>query len=56
VCEKAAVAQAVSVHNQQLLEADEGVDSSNSDSDAADEEDVERALRLDMDATSEHGW
>ena len=46
--EKAAVAQAALVRNQQLLEADEGADSSDSDSDAADEEDVERALGLDV--------
>src|SRR6266581_8096979 len=35
--EKAAVAQAALARNQQLLEADEGEDSSDSDSDAADE-------------------
>ncbi|KAN0126510.1 Beta-lactamase-like protein [Russula decolorans] len=53
--EKAAVAQAALVRNQQLLEADEGADSSDSDSDAADEEDVERALGLDADATRGDG-
>jgi cleavage and polyadenylation specificity factor subunit 2 len=55
VREKAAVAQAALVRNQQLLEADEGADSSDSDSDAADEEDVERALGLDADATRADG-
>jgi cleavage and polyadenylation specificity factor subunit 2 len=53
--EKAAVAQAALARNQQLLEADEGADSSDSDSDAADEEDVERALGLDADATRGDG-
>ena len=53
--EKAAVAQAALVRNQQLLEADEGADSSDSDSDAADEEDVERALGLDADAARTDG-
>ena len=53
--EKAAVAQAALVRNQQLLEADEGADSSDSDSDAADEEDVERALGLDADAARADG-
>ena len=53
--EKAAVAQAALVRNQQLLEADEGADSSDSDSDAADEEDVERALGVDADATRADG-
>jgi cleavage and polyadenylation specificity factor subunit 2 len=53
--EKAAVAQAALVRNQQLLEADEGADSSDSDSDAEDEEDVERALGLDTEATRTDG-
>jgi cleavage and polyadenylation specificity factor subunit 2 len=53
--EKAAAAQAALVRNQQLLEADEGADSSDSDSDAADEEDVERALGLDAEATRNEG-
>ena len=53
--EKAAVAQAALVRNQQLLEADEGADSSDSDSDAADEEDVERALGLDADGSRNDG-
>ena len=53
--EKAAVAQAALARNQQLLEADEGADSSDSDSDAADEEDVERALGLDTEATRADG-
>ena len=53
--EKAAVAQAALARNQQLLEADEGADSSDSDSDAADEEDVERALGLDADVTRTDG-
>jgi cleavage and polyadenylation specificity factor subunit 2 len=43
------------VRSQQLLEADEGADSSDSDSDAADEEDVERALGLDADAARADG-
>jgi cleavage and polyadenylation specificity factor subunit 2 len=55
VREKAAVAQAALARNQQLLEADEGADSSDSDSDAADEEDVERALGLDADAARADG-
>jgi hypothetical protein len=41
----------VPARNQQLLEADEGADSSESDSYATDEEDVERALGMDADAT-----
>jgi hypothetical protein len=49
--EKAFVAQAALAHNQELLEADEGTDCGDRDSDAADGEDVERALRLDADAT-----
>jgi cleavage and polyadenylation specificity factor subunit 2 len=53
--EKAAAAQAALARNQQLLEADEGADSSDSDSDAADEEDVERALGLDADASRTDG-
>jgi len=53
--EKEAVAQAALARNQQLLEADEGADSSDSDSDAADEEDVERALGLDTEATRADG-
>jgi cleavage and polyadenylation specificity factor subunit 2 len=53
--EKAAVAQAALARSQQLLEADEGADSSDSDSDAADEEDVERALGLDADGTRNDG-
>ncbi len=53
--EKAAVAQAALARKQQLLEADEGADSSDSDSDAADEEDVERALGLDTEATRADG-
>ena len=53
--EKAAVAQAALVRNQQLLEADEGADSSDSDSDAEDEEDVERALGLDTEMTRADG-
>jgi len=53
--EKAAVAQAALARNQQLLEADEGADSSDSDSDAADEEDVERALGLDAEPTRADG-
>ncbi|KAI0306845.1 beta-lactamase-like protein [Multifurca ochricompacta] len=53
--EKAAVAQAALARNQQLLEADEGADSSDSDSDAADEEDVERALGLDTEVTRTDG-
>jgi cleavage and polyadenylation specificity factor subunit 2 len=53
--EKAAVAQAALARNQQLLEADEGEDSSDSDSDAADEEDVERALGLDSEGTRADG-
>jgi len=53
--EKAAVAQAALVRSQQLLEADEGADSSDSDSDAADEEDVERALGLDADGSRTDG-
>ncbi|KAF8261769.1 beta-lactamase-like protein [Lactarius quietus] len=53
--EKAAAAQAVLARKQQLLEADEGADSSDSDSDAADEEDVERALGLDSEATRADG-
>jgi cleavage and polyadenylation specificity factor subunit 2 len=53
--EKAAVAQAALVRNQQLLEADEGADSSDSDSDAEDEEDVERALGLDTEITRTDG-
>jgi cleavage and polyadenylation specificity factor subunit 2 len=55
VREKAAVAQAALVRSQQLLEADEGADSSDSDSDAADEEDVERELGLDADAARADG-
>jgi cleavage and polyadenylation specificity factor subunit 2 len=53
--EKAAVAQAALARSQQLLEADEGADSSDSDSDAADEEDVERALGLDTEAARNEG-
>jgi cleavage and polyadenylation specificity factor subunit 2 len=53
--EKAAAAQAALARNQQLLEADEGADSSDSDSDAADEEDVERALGMDADASRTDG-
>jgi cleavage and polyadenylation specificity factor subunit 2 len=54
--EKAAMAQAALARNQQqLLEADEGADSSDSDSDAADEEDVERALGLDAEAARNEG-
>lgn len=51
--EKAAVARAALMSNQQSPEADEGADSESShgDSDTADEEDVERALGLDADAT-----
>jgi cleavage and polyadenylation specificity factor subunit 2 len=49
--EKAEVARATLARNQQLLEADEGADSSESDSYAADEKDVELALGLDADAT-----
>jgi hypothetical protein len=49
--EKAAVAQVALARNQQLVEANEGVDSGDSDSDAADKEDVELALGLDADAT-----
>ncbi|KAH8982822.1 beta-lactamase-like protein [Lactarius akahatsu] len=55
VREKAAVAQAALARKQQLLEADEGADSSDSDSDAEDEEDVERALGLDTEATRADG-
>jgi cleavage and polyadenylation specificity factor subunit 2 len=54
--EKVAMAQAALARNQQqLLEADEGADSSDSDSDAADEEDVERALGLDAEAARNEG-
>ena len=54
--EKVAMAQAALARNQQqLLEADEGADSSDSDSDAADEEDVERALGLDAEAARNGG-
>ncbi|KAN0128544.1 Beta-lactamase-like protein [Lactarius tabidus] len=53
--EKVAAAQAALARKQQLLEADEGADSSDSDSDAADEEDVERALGLDTEATRADG-
>jgi hypothetical protein len=53
--EKAFVAQAVLARNQELFEADEGADSSDSDSDAADGEDVEKALGLDADATGTYG-
>ncbi|KAI0265838.1 beta-lactamase-like protein [Gloeopeniophorella convolvens] len=53
--EKAAMAQAQLVRNQQLLEADEGAESSDSDSDAADEEDVERALGLDAELAGAEG-
>jgi cleavage and polyadenylation specificity factor subunit 2 len=53
--EKAAVAKAALACNQELLEADEGADSSDSDSDAADEEDGERALGLDADAIRTDG-
>jgi cleavage and polyadenylation specificity factor subunit 2 len=49
------VAQAALARSQQLLEADEGADSSDSDSDAADEEDVERALGLDAEAARADG-
>ena len=49
--EKAAVAQVALARNQQLVEADEGVDSGDSDSDAADKKDVELALGLDANAT-----
>ncbi|KAI0280022.1 hypothetical protein BGY98DRAFT_1095782 [Russula aff. rugulosa BPL654] len=49
--EKAEVARVALARNQQLLEADEGADSSESDSYAADEKDVELALGLDADAT-----
>ena len=38
-----------------MLEADEGADSSDSDSDAADEEDVERALGLDTETARADG-
>ncbi len=55
VREKVAVAQAALARKQQLLEADEGADSSDSDSDAADEEDVERALGLDTEAIGTDG-
>jgi hypothetical protein len=43
--EKAVVAQATHVHNQQLLKADEVGDSSDSDPDAKDKEDVEHSKR-----------
>ncbi|KAH9071539.1 beta-lactamase-like protein [Lactarius deliciosus] len=49
VREKAAVAQAALARKQQLLEADEAT------SDAEDEEDVERALGLDTEATRADG-
>jgi hypothetical protein len=49
--EEVAVAQAALGCNQRLLETDEGAESSDSDSDALDEEDVERAPGLDADAT-----
>ena len=53
--EKVAAAQAAIARKQQLLEADEGADSSDSDSDAADEEDVERALGLDTETARADG-
>ncbi|KAH9985192.1 beta-lactamase-like protein [Russula compacta] len=53
--EKAALAQAALARSQQLLEADEGADSSDSDSDAADEEDVERALGLETESARADG-
>lgn len=53
--EKAALAQAALARSQQLLEADEGAESSDSDSDAADEEDVERALGLETETARTDG-
>jgi cleavage and polyadenylation specificity factor subunit 2 len=53
---KVAMAQAALARNQQqLLEGDEGADPSDSDSDAADEEDVERALGLNAEAARNEG-
>ena len=53
--EKAALVHAALVHNQHILEADEGSDFSDSDSNAADEESVERALGLYADPTRIYG-
>ena len=53
--EKAAVAQAALVRNQQLLEANDGADFSDSDSDAKNEEDIECTLGLDTKSTRTDG-
>ena len=53
--EKVAVVQAVLVHNQQLLEADDGADFSDSDSDAKNEEDIECTLGLNTKSTRTDG-
>ena len=50
------MAQAALARNQQqLLETDEGADSSDSDSEAADEEAAEHALGLGADTTRNEG-
>jgi cleavage and polyadenylation specificity factor subunit 2 len=53
--EKASIAQAALVCNQQLLEANDGADFSDSDSDAKNEEDIKCALGLDTESTRTDG-